>query len=104
MMPYDSLFIDWEVVDNIEAYFSYDMVYDNPNEIVVTVLHELWVEMKIYTVPNASFFEENLRLEPLVSARLAKVKMVIWRLPVYYNHLDYRPVFLCFKVACLGFP
>lgn len=36
MMPYDSLFIDWEVVDNIEAYFSYDMVYDNPNEIVVT--------------------------------------------------------------------
>lgn len=37
MMPYDSLFIDWKVVDNnIEAYFSYDMVYDNPNEIVVT--------------------------------------------------------------------
>lgn len=36
MMPYDSLFIDWEVVDNIEANFSYDMAYDNPHEIVVT--------------------------------------------------------------------
>lgn len=76
-MPYDSLFIDWEVVDNIEAYFSYDMVYDNPNVIVVTVLHELRVEKKTYTVPNASFFKENLRLEPIVSARLTKVKMVI---------------------------
>lgn len=69
MMPYDSLFIDWEVVDKIEAYFSYDMVYDNPNEIVVTVLHELWVEKKMYSVPNASLFKENLRLEPIVSAR-----------------------------------
>lgn len=77
MMAYDSLFIDWEVVDNIEAYFSYDMVYDNPNEIVVTVLHELRVEKKTYTVPNPSLFKENLRLEPLVSAPLTKVKMVI---------------------------
>lgn len=90
MVPYDSLFIDWEVVDKIEAYFSYDMVYDNPNVIVVTVLHEPWVEKKTYPVPNASLFKENLRLEPIVSVRLTKVKMVIWNsseLPVYYNHL-----------------
>lgn len=90
MMPYDLLFIDWEVVDNIEAYFSYDKVYDNPYEIVVTSWTVGWE--KPYMVPNASFFKENLCLEPLVSTRLAKVKMVIWsssELSVYYNRLPW---------------
>lgn len=73
MMPYDSLFIDWEVVDNTEAYFSYDMVYDNPKEIVVTVLHELWVEKKHTRFQTQVFSRKTCvwnRYFPLVELKL----------------------------------
>lgn len=85
MMPYDLLFIDWEVVDNIEAYFSYDMVYDNPNEIVVTSWTVGWE--KNINGSKRKFFQGK----PVFgTVSLTKVKVVIWsssELPVYYNHL-----------------